>query len=55
MGRSRALSLEGTVRVKEREIERLMRLMEAAKVCMFVRGGGVVCVCVCVMHVVHCV
>jgi hypothetical protein len=31
-GRSRCLSLEGAVRVKEREVERLTRLLEAAKV-----------------------
>jgi hypothetical protein len=30
--RSRTLSLEGALRVKEREIERLIRLSEAAKV-----------------------
>lgn len=35
VGRSRALSLEGAVRVKEREIERLTRVLEAAKVSPF--------------------
>ncbi len=33
VARSRMLSLEGALRVKEREIERLTRLSEAAKVC----------------------
>ena len=39
VARSRTLSLEGALRVKEREIERLTRLSEAVKVRALIAAG----------------